>query len=239
MYQIETTEPAGAPVGQSGYARADRPRPSNDWLAEVDRPLPAPKTVDMVLAAVGLVAIAPLMLLIALLIWAYDGGPVFFSQRRVGLNGRPFKCLKFRSMVIDADARLEALLRSDPAARWEWSAGHKLREDPRITWVGRFLRKSSLDELPQLINVLRGEMSLVGPRPIVDAEVIRYGRWFRHYCAVRPGITGLWQVSGRSDVDYRRRVALDVLYVRRRSTLTDVKILAKTVPMILLQTGSY
>ena len=132
--------------------------------------------------------------------------------------------------------RLEA---SDPIARLEWEKDHKLRNDPRITRLGSFLRKSSLDELPQLFNVLRGEMSLVGPRPIVDAEVVRYGRYFADYCSVRPGITGLWQISGRNDVSYRRRVALDVAFARARSRSLYVRILAGTVPSVLVRRGSY
>jgi lipopolysaccharide/colanic/teichoic acid biosynthesis glycosyltransferase len=142
-------------------------------------------------------------------------------------------------MVVDADARLAALLECDPVARREWERERKLRDDPRITWLGAFLRKSSIDELPQLLNVLRGEMSLIGPRPIVDAEVPRYGRWFRAYCSVRPGISGLWQVSGRNDVSYRRRVALDVMYVRQRSFMLNVWIALRTVPAVLLREGSY
>ena len=150
-----------------------------------------------------------------------------------------FKCLKFRSMLVDADRRLQELLAQDPVARAEWERDHKLRDDPRITALGSFLRRSSVDEIPQLFNVLRGEMSLVGPRPIVAAEVPRYRRYINHYCSVTPGITGLWQVSGRNDVSYRRRVALDVTYARSKSLLFDLKILAATVPAVLLRKGSY
>src|SRR5205085_5042530 len=121
----------------------------------------------------------------------------------------------------------------------EWEKDHKLRNDPRVTKLGAFLRKSSLDELPQLFNVLRGEMSLVGPRPIVDAEAAKYGRRFRHYCAVKPGITGLWQVSGRNDTSYRTRVAMDCIYAQRRNALLDAKVLAATVPAVLIARGSY
>jgi len=143
-------------------------------------------------------------------------------------------------MVVDSDARLQTLLAIDPEARREWELDRKLRNDPRITGVGNFLRKSSLDELPQLINVRRGEMSLVGPRPIVGAEISRYGHRFSDYCAVRPGITGLWQISGRSDVDYRRRVAMDVVYARRRPrTGLYLYILVMTAPAVLLRRGAY
>jgi lipopolysaccharide/colanic/teichoic acid biosynthesis glycosyltransferase len=186
-----------------------------------------------------LVFAAPLMLLIALLIWMQDGGNVLFGHTRIGFRGERFKCLKFRSMVMDADVRLKRLLASDPEAREEWARDHKLRRDPRITPLGAILRKLSLDELPQLINVLRGDMNLVGPRPIVDGEIERYGHYFSHYCSVRPGITGLWQISGRNDVSYRRRVAMDVIYARVRSPLMDMYILLGTIPAVLLRKGSY
>ncbi len=142
-------------------------------------------------------------------------------------------------MVVDANARLEHILATDPEAHSEWKRDHKLKRDPRITPIGRFLRSSSLDELPQFFNVLRGEMSLVGPRPIVEAEVVRYGRYYRHYCMVRPGITGLWQVSGRNDVTYRRRVAMDVRYVKMRNPSFNIKIMMLTVPMVVAARGSY
>jgi Undecaprenyl-phosphate galactose phosphotransferase WbaP len=197
------------------------------------------RLLDIIVASAALVFFAPLMVLVALVVWLQDGGPVFFAQRRVGFQGRTFRCFKFRTMVVDADRRLEELLRSDPEARREWEADHKLRKDPRITRLGEFLRKSSLDELPQIFNVLRGDMSVVGPRPITDAEICRYGRWFRYYRAVRPGMTGMWQVSGRNEVDYRRRVALDVLYVKRRSLVCNLGILLRTIPAVLLRSGSY
>lgn len=205
--------------------------------AEVSRDLC--RALDVVIALMVLVFIAPLMVAIALLIRAQDGGPVLFRQTRVGKDGKSFECLKFRSMVIDAEARLNALLERDPEARRQWETAQKLRVDPRITGLGAFLRRSSLDELPQLLNVLRGEMSLVGPRPIVVSEVPRYGRWFDYYCAVKPGITGLWQVNGRNDVSYRRRVALDVLYARTIGVRRYVQILAATIPAVLMRSGSY
>ena len=195
--------------------------------------------VNSTLALVILAFCAPLMILTALAIYVYDGGPVMFAHRRIGREGQGFRCLKFRSMAVDAEARLERLLASDAAARREWEADHKLRCDPRVTPLGRFLRKTSLDELPQLINVVRGEMNLVGPRPVVQAEAQKYGRRFAHYCAVRPGITGLWQVSGRNNVTYGRRVALDVLYTRRKSFRLDLAILLRTVPAVLMRNGSY
>lgn len=205
----------------------------------------APRRVDFVrvldlgIAGAVLILCAPVMVLIALAIWMIDGGLPLFQQTRIGRHGERFRCWKFRSMVVDAEARLIQLLAWDETARTEWAADQKLRRDPRVTPLGAFLRATSLDELPQLINVLRGEMSLVGPRPIVESEIKRYGRWFADYCAVRPGITGLWQVSGRNDVTYRRRVALDVLFVKRQSVGQYLSIIAATAPAVLRRHGSY
>jgi lipopolysaccharide/colanic/teichoic acid biosynthesis glycosyltransferase len=207
--------------------------PVAHWDARLTR------AMDVTIALVALAFFLPLMLIIASLVYCTDRGPIFFAHRRIGKGGRHFRCLKFRSMAIDAEERLAELLSNNAGARAEWACDHKLKKDPRITAVGAFMRKSSLDELPQIFNVLRGEMSLVGPRPIVDAEALRYGRYFQHYCSVRPGITGLWQVSGRNNVSYRRRVAFDVAYSRSRSALFDVKILAMTVPSVVLARGSY
>jgi exopolysaccharide production protein ExoY len=179
------------------------------------------------------------MILIGALIKLQDGGPVLFTQERIGKGGVRFRCHKFRSMRPDAEARLASILSSDPALRREWELSQKLTQDPRITALGDFLRRSSLDELPQLFNILKGQMSLVGPRPIVESEIRRYGRWYRYYTTVRPGLTGLWQVSGRSDVDYRRRVAMDRLYVRTRSLNSYVWIVCATLPAVLIRRGSY
>lgn len=197
------------------------------------------RLMDIIVATLIIVIIAPLFVLLAFTIWANDRGAPIFTHRRIGRDGRTFPCLKFRTMVIDADQRLQHLLASDPVAAREWALDHKLRVDPRITRLGGFLRKTSLDELPQLANVIIGHMSLVGPRPIVQSEVNRYGRYFKHYCQVRPGITGLWQVSGRNDVSYRRRVALDTFYARRKSVKTDLMIIGRTLPAVLLTRGSY
>jgi exopolysaccharide production protein ExoY len=164
---------------------------------------------------------------------------VLFAQKRNGRGGRRFRCYKFRSMRPDAEIYLKQLLSTDPVLRREWEQTHKLKQDPRITPLGDFLRRSSLDELPQLFNIIRGEMSIVGPRPIVDSEIHHYGRWYRYYTRVRPGLTGLWQVSGRSDVSYRRRVAMDRLYVRTRSLNSYVWILLATAPAVLMRRGSY
>jgi Undecaprenyl-phosphate galactose phosphotransferase WbaP len=199
----------------------------------------AKRALDIVGAGLGLVVLAPFFLIVAMMVRA-DGGPAFFAHQRVGRGGKLFGCLKFRSMVIDSQARLEDLLANDPAARAEWDATRKLKNDPRITRIGRFLRSTSLDELPQLINVLRGEMSLVGPRPVQEAEIDRYyGASAAHYMAVRPGITGLWQVSGRSETSYDSRVALDVAYVSRPSLLADIAILLRTPVAVLSRRGAH
>jgi exopolysaccharide production protein ExoY len=189
-------------------------------------------------AALLLVVCAPLMLWVAWRIWRVDGSPVLYGGWRVGRGGRLFRCLKFRTMVLDAQPALERLLREDPAARAQWEREQKLDDDPRVTPVGRFLRRSSLDELPQLFNVLRGDMALVGPRPITVPELERYGaaRW--HYLNVRPGMTGLWQVSGRSDVSYPQRVQLDRSYVEQRTLVGDVQILLRTVKVVLGHDGA-
>ena len=195
--------------------------------------------LDVLIAAIGLIFIAPLLVVLAVSVFVQDGAAPVYRQNRIGRGGRLFGCLKFRSMVPDAQDRLDQLLATDPAARLEWSVDHKLRNDPRVTTLGRFIRRTSLDELPQLVNVLAGDMSLVGPRPIVQAEAERYGTYLRHYLTVRPGITGVWQVSGRNDVSYRRRVACDVLYARRRSFKKNLLIMAATVPAVLQSRGSY
>jgi exopolysaccharide production protein ExoY len=240
---------------QYGPIRADSTAPTETWLTESrleSRALPVlasdawtrplfdmGRLLDVALALAVLIFTLPLTVTIAFLIKIADGGPAMFAQHRMGKNGATFRCWKFRSMVVDAEARLQDLLATDEAARREWEADQKLRRDPRITRIGAFLRKSSLDELPQLLNVLLGDMSVVGPRPIVEAEIIRYGRSFRSYCAVRPGITGLWQVSGRNDVSYDRRVALDRLYARSKTVGLDIAILFKTIPAVLMRSGSY
>ncbi len=207
-------------------------------LRHAYRPL-AKRALDILGAGVGLLLLGPLFLVLALLVRA-DGGAAFYSHPRVGRGGKMFGCLKFRSMVIDSQARLEALLERDPAARAEWEATRKLKNDPRVTRIGRFLRSTSLDELPQLFNVLRGEMSLVGPRPVQQSELERfYGAAATHYMAVRPGITGLWQVSGRSETSYDTRVALDVAYVSSQSLWADIIILLRTPLAVLSRRGAH
>jgi Undecaprenyl-phosphate galactose phosphotransferase WbaP len=196
------------------------------------------RAIDILGALAMLIALTPVMVALAMLVRS-DGGPVFFRQRRIGAGGRPFMCLKYRTMRTDAEAQLQALLARDPEARASWDSDFKLRVDPRITRFGGLMRRTSLDELPQLFNVIRGDMSLVGPRPIVAAEVARYGIAMREYLNCRPGVTGLWQVSGRNDVDYKTRVKLDQTYVRNWSIVADVGILFRTVRVVLLRSGAY
>lgn len=194
--------------------------------------------LNQVVALVVLLALSPLFLIIAFFIWQRDGVPILYGQYRVGRGGKLFRCLKFRTMLRDSEVVLAELLRDDPKSRAEWKTYQKLRNDPRITSVGRFLRCSSLDELPQLINVVRGEMLLVGPRPVTVAELTRYGmaRW--HYLSVRPGITGLWQVSGRNNTTYEERVALDTHYVENRSLRSDLGILLRTISVVIFKDGA-
>jgi exopolysaccharide production protein ExoY len=199
---------------------------------------PMKRVFDFVAAAGLLVAVSPLMLVVGLLTRLHDGETALFSQERVGRGGRLFRCYKIRSMVPDAQARLNGILASDPIAREEWDLHQKLTNDPRVTPLGHFIRKTSLDELPQLWNVMKGEMSLVGPRPISVAETVRYGEAMADYRSVRPGLTGLWQVSGRSDVDYATRVALDQTYARERTFWGDVRILLLTIPAVMKSRGA-
>ena len=194
--------------------------------------------VDGLLALVLLICAGPLLLLMAWLI-RRDGGPATFSHFRVGCGGRVFACIKFRTMRPDAEQLLQELLQRNPALREQWQRDHKLADDPRVTPLGRWLRRSSLDELPQLLNVLRGEMALVGPRPITLDELRRYGRARWHYLSVLPGMTGLWQVSGRNGTGYERRIDLDELYIKNRSVWLDLKILAKTVVVVITGAGAW
>lgn len=203
---------------------------------------PVYESLAMLLSRVGalvlLLLFSPLLLAIAWFIWRQDGAPVFYGHYRVGRHGALFKCWKFRTMVRDSQQVLQRLLAEDPAARAEWDRDQKLTNDPRITPIGSLLRRTSLDELPQLFNVLRGEMALVGPRPITVPELQRYGltRW--HYLDVLPGMTGLWQVSGRNDVDYHQRVEIDRRYVEHRTLFADFCILLRTVKVVLARDGA-
>jgi undecaprenyl-phosphate galactose phosphotransferase len=198
----------------------------------------AKRAFDVGLCSLGLVLVAPLMLGIAALL-ALEGGPILFAHRRIGRGGRPFYCYKFRTMVPNAQEVLEDLLARDPQARAEWERDRKLRADPRVTRLGHWLRRLSFDELPQLFNILRGDMSLVGPRPVVEEELERYGPARIYYEMVRPGLTGLWQISGRNDLDYERRVALDTWYVRNWTLWYDILILFRTLVVVPARAGAY
>ena len=194
--------------------------------------------LDRALALVAFVALSPFFVVVTVLVKLTSRGPVFYRQDRLGKRGRPIRVWKFRSMYADADERLKAILESDPARRAEWEASFKLRDDPRVTPLGRFLRKTSIDEFPQLFNVFAGDMALVGPRPIVEKEVHYYGSSYETFASVKPGITGLWQASGRSDTDYQRRVALDVHYVLNWSPWMDIWILFRTVYAVTFMRGA-
>ena len=197
------------------------------------------RVMDVAIAAVGGLLISPLLAAIAILIKMDSPGAVLYGHTRIGQGGRRFIAWKFRSMVVDADRVLEEYLAKRPELYEEWERDHKLKNDPRVTRVGRILRKLSLDELPQLWNVIKGEMSLVGPRPIVQDELAKYGDKGTFYLKVRPGMTGLWQVSGRNDISYEERVELDVYYVRNWSVWLDLYILARTVWVVLFGKGAY
>lgn len=210
------------------------PVPSRQWRSPYSSF--GKRMVDVVLALVMLLAVWPLLVVLGVLV-AVDGGRPIFRHERVGLNGRRFGCLKLRSMVPDAQQRLEAILAADADAAAEWEQGHKLTCDPRITRLGGFLRTTSLDELPQLWNILRGEMSIVGPRPVTHDELGRYGDHAATYLSLRPGLTGLWQIAGRNDVDYDERVRMDLQYSRSVSLVGDLRIVVMTALVVLKATG--
>jgi exopolysaccharide production protein ExoY len=256
----ERGDHASLKIGASRFHRADLRRSDDhrtDVSADVIRiqmeqavtgpawmPLPDPaaqarRFLDIAVALVAGVLLSPVIVLISILIALQGDGPILFVQERVGRGGKPFRCLKFRSMVPDAEARLAAILKSDPKLQKEWDRYRKLKRDPRSSKFGEFLRSNSLDEIPQLYNILKGDMSLVGPRPILNSELALYGRWLSCYTSVRPGLTGLWQVSGRNHVSYRRRIAMDRFYVRAFSAKLYVSILLATVPAVLFRRGSY
>jgi lipopolysaccharide/colanic/teichoic acid biosynthesis glycosyltransferase len=198
--------------------------------------LTAKRLLDIGVALAMLGVLSPLFLIVALCVKLTDGGPVFFRQKRVGLNGKVFDFFKFRSMVVDAEARKAELMQLNKHAN---SITFKMCRDPRVTWVGRIMRKTSIDELPQLWNVLIGEMTLVGPRPAVVAEVQRYTAREQKRLAVTPGLTCIWQVSGRADLDFQQQVELDVRYIRERSLWLDFKLMLLTVPAVLSGKGAY
>jgi len=194
---------------------------------------------DIILASAGIFLLSPLILLCFAACLLSSPGPALFGHRRVGFQGKFFKCWKFRTMVIDGDKRLADYLASNPTAKAEWEMSRKLRFDPRVTAVGAMLRKTSLDEIPQLFSVLKGDMSIVGPRPVTEEELSRYAKSVGNYLACRPGITGLWQVSGRSSTTYRRRVAFDSYYARNWSILLYAKIIIATIPALLDSDNAY
>jgi exopolysaccharide production protein ExoY len=201
--------------------------------------LTSKRIVDIVLALSGIILLSPLLVICVVVTWASSPGTILFRHRRIGFNGKPFECLKFSTMVNDAPERLGKLLETDAAAAAEWAQYQKLRNDPRVTRIGAILRESSLDELPQLFNVLMGDMSIVGPRPVTEDELSRYGTSVRAYTSCRPGITGLWQVSGRSSTSYETRVSCDAYYACKWSLSLDSKIIIVTIPSVLFSKNAY
>jgi len=197
------------------------------------------RVFDFTASLLGTILIAPILIVIALLIYKSSPGPIIFSHMRIGTNGKVFPCYKFRSMVNNSQEMLKKYLEENVEARAEWNRDFKLKDDPRVTKIGAFLRKTSLDELPQLFNVIKGEMSLVGPRPIIDKEIEKYGDYIHDYYLVSPGMTGYWQISGRSDVDYDERVGMDSWYVRNWSFWQDIVILMKTIKVVFGKKGAY
>lgn len=198
----------------------------------------AKRTFDVLFSLTVLIVFSPLYFVLVLLIMSTSPGPVFYVQERVGRNYRRFDCIKFRTMVEDADSMLAQMMERSPRLRQEFQANFKLRRDPRITWIGRFLRITSLDEFPQFWNVLKGDMSVVGPRPLVVEELPKYGKYMDRVLNARPGITGLWQVSGRNDIPYPRRVQIDVYYVNSRSFWMDLWIIVKTIGVVICPKGN-
>ena len=228
------------PFREAALARVDPPaeRLTVRPRLERSRYSAAKRLLDVTGSVVIGLVFSPLIAIIAIRM-SLEDGPIIFRHRRIGQGGKTFDCLKFRTMSPNSEQILQELLVRDPEANAEWVLNHKLRNDPRVTRLGRFLRRTSLDELPQLWNVLRGEMSLVGPRPIVKEEMLRYGRHLPTYLTAKPGITGLWQVTGRNDTGYRRRVAMDAYYVKRQGLLFDLRILLNTVKVVIWGRGAY
>jgi len=229
VYSYPEVEVAGGPILVREY-----PGPQRFFRYRVIK-----RTLDVVLVVLATPVLAPLFLAVAAAVRFSSPGPVLFSHRRIRKHGEFFSMWKFRTMCLDSAQVLEDYLEANPGARKEWRENHKLKRDPRVTRVGAFLRRMSLDELPQFWNVLQGTMSLVGPRPIVAAEVEKYGDNFDEYCKVKPGLTGLWQVSGRNEVSYEQRVQLDCRYVRSWSLLEDAKIMSRTLSSVVNQDGAY
>lgn len=228
LYELFTTGVQVREVGFIPLVSLNRTR-----ITGMDKLMKA--TLDYVGALVGLVLLAPMLAVIAVLVWLDSGRPVIYRRRVVGLYGREFDAYKFRTMIVDADAYLEA----HPDMKEEWEQTGKIRDDPRVTRVGRWLRKYSLDELPQLFNVLKGEMSLVGPRMITPTELDHFGRWRHNLLTVKPGLTGLWQISGRADLSYGERVRLDMHYIRNYTIWLDLKLLLSTFWAVAQGRGAY
>lgn len=212
-----------------GLVQDERPAIGGTWK----------RCFDICGALAGLIALSPLLLMLAAMVKLSDGGSVFYRHGRIGRNGKVFDCLKFRTMVPNGDEVLSAYLAEDAEAREEWLATRKLKHDPRVTRLGTVLRRLSLDELPQILNILQGDMSIVGPRPVVKKELELYGKAASYYLNSRPGLTGLWQISGRNDVSYDQRVAYDMHYVENWSIAFDVKIILRTLPAVCMARGSY
>lgn len=224
--------PTGGPSGLSFYThKTELRREGEKFYSRVTK-----RVFDLVLAALLLPVLLPVIAVLWVLI-RRDGGAGFFGHRRIGHGGKVFRCWKIRTMVPNAEERLVKYLEDNPEAAAEWERDHKLTNDPRITRLGRFLRETSLDELPQIWNVITGEMSFVGPRPVVRAEMRKYGHARMAYLTLKPGITGLWQVSGRNDVSYAERVQMDIEYLRVVSFRTDVKLILKTAMTVVNRTG--
>lgn len=202
--------------------------------------IPLKRAFDIAFSIFTLILSFPLFLLIAMAVRFTSKQNVIYAHERVGRGGIPFRCYKFRTMYADADKRLQEILKNDPERRQEWNSTHKLKEDPRITPIGAFLRRTSLDELPQFWNVLKGDLSIVGPRPVVYEELLKhFGTKAHKILSIRPGLTGIWQVSGRSNTSYQERIKFDEQYVDNRSLLMDVKLIAKTIPSIIASRGAY
>jgi exopolysaccharide production protein ExoY len=216
--------------GEALYVLVTAPRPIG---------LTSKRVADIVLSLCGILLLAPFFIICYVATALFSPGPVLFRHNRVGFNGKKFGCLKFRTMAIDPAEHLRRHLEEDPAAAAEWITTRKLRNDPRVTTIGAILRKSSLDELPQLFNVLKGDMSIVGPRPVTEEELGRYSDAINAYYACRPGITGLWQVSGRSTTTFQRRVVLDSYYAHHWSMVLDIKIIMATIPVVCFYDTAY
>lgn len=197
------------------------------------------RALDLLICTLALPVLAPFCLILSVLVCLDSRGAPIYRHERIGRNGKPFQIYKFRTMFVNADVQLQEYLEKDPLLAVEWASNHKLKNDPRLTRMGHFLRKTSLDELPQVINIFLGNMTLVGPRPIVESEKAKYGRYFEEYCEVRPGLTGLWQTSGRNNTTYSQRVAYDHYYINHWSLLLDLWIMAKTAPVALCGRGAY